>query len=370
MESEVYTLKRRYFESRQQGKAMKQTVRVQRDKCRQLITACAYKLQEKEAEIERLQMENDQALATIARELTFLQANMLKEQQRLESIIADQSAALEMSNSENERLRKANKKLQQNSKLLSLLGAEDRDMDTPSSEDSSPKSSFSSKASTKIEIKPRNSSTTNNEESRPPLLLGEVESVGPSAAGASSSGGPPPATLPRGSGPLDRRPPPPPPPPPPSSENQSPSQKPPVPSRAGVNRKLLRGGGPATPPQPPARSTSLRDLERVDSGRESDDNHMGYANDEGFCSSHEDNNNSSKNYNNYLDQAGLQQKSIVSPSRQLTNHRAVQKPSDIKYRSKLKSSVVSSNLAVLEEHQVTDGGGQVTTVTYWTEPYL
>jgi hypothetical protein len=47
---------------------------------------------------------------------------------------------------------------------------------------------------------------------------------------------------------------------------------------------------------------------------------------------------------------------------------AFQKPSDLKFRAKLKSTVVS-NLAVLEEHQVT-GDGQVTTVTYWTEPYL
>ena len=92
---------------------------------------------------------------------------------------------------------------------------------------------------------------------------------------------------------------------------------------------------------------------------------------EGFCSSHEDhhNNNVSRNvYDSYLESIGLNTKSVVSPSRQLTNHRAVQKPSDIKFRAKLKSTVVS-NLAVLEEHQVT-GDGQVTTVTYWTEPYL
>lgn len=70
--------------------------------------------------------------------------------------------------------------------------------------------------------------------------------------------------------------------------------------------------------------------------------------------------------------------------RQLTNHhRAVQKPRDIKYRSKLKSNSTST-LGVLEEHQVVSsvgggggGGGcavpdgtAVTTVTYWTEPYL
>ena len=66
--------------------------------------------------------------------------------------------------------------------------------------------------------------------------------------------------------------------------------------------------------------------------------------------------------------------------RQLTNHhRAVQKPRDIKYRSKLKSNSTST-LGVLEEHQVVSSVGgascagpdsaAVTTVTYWTEPYL
>ncbi len=54
MESEVTTLKRRYAESKLQGKAMKQTVRIQRDKSRQLIMACACKLQEKEAIIEKV----------------------------------------------------------------------------------------------------------------------------------------------------------------------------------------------------------------------------------------------------------------------------------------------------------------------------
>jgi hypothetical protein len=136
-------------------------------------------------------------------------------------------------------------------------------------------------------------------------------------------------------------------------------------------------------------------VDRADSGRESDltsdaEHHTAltvlplpssderlegghHHQDEGFCSSHEDNSQqgrtSSKSYDSFIDQAGLHQKSIVSPSRLLTNHRGVQKPSDIKYRSKIKSTS-SSNLAVLDEHQIIEGGAQVTTVTYWTEPYL
>ena len=42
------------MESKQNEKSMKQTIRLQRDKSRQLITACAFKLQEKEAEVEKV----------------------------------------------------------------------------------------------------------------------------------------------------------------------------------------------------------------------------------------------------------------------------------------------------------------------------
>ena len=52
MESDVTTMKKRIMESKQNEKSMKQTIRLQRDKSRQLITACAFKLQEKEAEVE------------------------------------------------------------------------------------------------------------------------------------------------------------------------------------------------------------------------------------------------------------------------------------------------------------------------------
>ena len=139
--------------------------------------------------------------------------------------------------------------------------------------------------------------------------------------------------------------------------------------------------------------------------------------DEGFSSSHEDHHqqislspgSSQPGYDDYLNYAGLNQKSIGHPSpsslvvpanktstlpsstisalsnntinnsnnnnngnnqiKTMTNHRAVQKPSDIKNRSKLKAPSSISNLSVLEEHQVS-GEGQVTTVTYWTEPHL
>ena len=109
-----------------------------------------------------------------------------------------------------------------------------------------------------------------------------------------------------------------------SSSTGSSGGKPPVPSRAGVNRKLLM--------------------------KKPDEDSNGFTGDEGFCSSHEDQTNHKSHNNN----------STVSPSRQLTNHRGVQKPSDIKYRSKLRST---SNLGALEEHQVISNA-PITTVTY------
>merc|ERR1719346_897362 len=99
------------------------------------------KLEEKEVAIDKIREEHDKALAFIARELALLQATMLKEQRRLESLVNEKTRAAEALSLENERLKKQNKKLQSNVKMLSP----DHDMDTPSSEDCSPKSSFSSK---------------------------------------------------------------------------------------------------------------------------------------------------------------------------------------------------------------------------------
>jgi len=315
--------------------------RSQRDKSRKIVMACMTKLEEKEVAIDKIREEHDKALAFIARELALLQATMLKEQRRLESLVNEKTRAAEALSLENERLKKQNKKLQSNVKMLSP----DHDMDTPSSEDCSPKSSFSSKAAaTKVEVKGRSSlaSVATPQKRAPP---------------------PPPPTL---------------------------GPKPPVPSRAGVNKKLCQSPTTPTtpsstpsvtqqPPPPPKRSSSLHtsQLERVDSGRESDltsdfenqnyqqqktqplnnnsnSTRIFLNQDEGFCSSHEDHNPG------------------TGSGRVLVNHhRGVQKPSDLKLRAKVKA------MSVLEEAEGSTAGGggcssqpQKTTVTYWTEPYL
>ena len=277
-----------------------------------------------------MKLEHDATLALIARELAFLQANMLKEQQRLEALVTDKSRNIEALVAENDRLRKLNKKLSKQNAC-----------DTPSSEDSSPKSSFSSK----VETKPRLQQVPNH--AAPP-----ADSVSPAGPKQGQRG-----------------------------------PKPPVPSRENINRLLappipvrstsLRTGGNLdldSPSQPSSSATN--NLERVDSGREtssdvehcqskSHSNSPQSGQDEGFCSSHEDNNSCVRQANGGGGRQGL-------PNHR---HRDVQKPSDIKHRYKAKLASSPSNLAVLQEHQVAaaeggGGGGGVTTVTYWTGSFL
>merc|ERR1712079_104469 len=307
----------------------KEHSRNQRDKSRRIVVACMTKLEEKESDIEKIREEHDKALAFIARELALLQASMLKEQRRLEVLVHEKTRAAEALSLENERLKKQNKKLQSNVKMLSP----DNDMDTPSSEDCSPKSSFSSKAiTTKVEVKSR---------CQPSTVVTTMTSVSYSNV-----------TLP----------------------STQPGLTTTTTSSSSITTPLA--GGLQPPPPPPKRSTSLHttQLERVDSGRESDLtsdveqvvqpqriflNHQ----DEGFCSSHEEQQQPAA--------AGLG--SVLQHSRQrpilVNHHRGVQKPSDLKFRSKVKAT--TSSLAVLEEASSDGSGGQqVTTVTYWTEPYL
>jgi hypothetical protein len=379
---------------------------------------------------------------------------MTKEQLRLEDLLRGKDDVLTRQEEELEKLRKQNKKLQMLSKAkLMLMGDEDRDMDTPSSEDSSPKASFSKVP--KVEIRPRTLAAKmaaaetkgNNIKTSAPvasLIAGETEQIRHDMRAMMLQ--PPDDVAPPTPPPKHRSDPPTVQPRPPratpigacsptsptSSENGQ--SKPPVPSRAAVNKKLQgkQGQPPPTPPPPlPLRSQMSKSPkeERVDSGRESDDfaasvdtsfdeskmkknfkeflrdNMSSYVSstasgrttasssvisfngDEGFSSSHEDHQNPcppmppprTTSHVLEADCQRTQSSSSSSSARQLTNHhRAVQKPRDIKYRSKLKSNSTSS-LGVLEEHQVVtsggvgpgdDGAGGVTTVTYWTEPYL
>lgn len=70
-------------------------------------------------------------------------------------------------------------------------------------------------------------------------------------------------------------------------------------------------------------------------------------------------------YETFLEVTGLSQKSILTPSRILSNHRNVMKPKDVKYRSRVKAAAGIADRCF-------SNGGTVTspTMKYWTEPYL
>ena len=91
MENEIMSVTRRYMESRQKVRALKDLLKEQRVKSRQLIVSCAMKLQEREKEAEQLKRQRQEELAAISRELTFLKANMLKEQKRVEKALAEKA---------------------------------------------------------------------------------------------------------------------------------------------------------------------------------------------------------------------------------------------------------------------------------------
>lgn len=71
---------------------------------------------------------------------------------------------------------------------------------------------------------------------------------------------------------------------------------------------------------------------------------------------------SSVSYDNFLEATGLSQKSIMTPSRMMTNHRNVVKPKDVKLRSKVKAA------GVIERCIPPQVVGP--TIKYWTEPFL
>lgn len=305
MESEVSTYKKRYMETRLSYKELKREMREQRDKTRQIIAICGSKLQEKENEVIQIRGQRDEELAKIARELLFLRSNMLKEQKRLESIINDQKSTIQRQNREIANLRQeraeemlANHHHHHDVRAVTPNTATS-DMDTPtSSEDGgSPKSSFNKGV------------IDNSPKLTPPALPPRRNSSTSSSSSSCSSGS---------------------------------GGKPPIPSRAGVNRKLL-----------------MKKEDYFNNNNNNVNNVNGlFTGDEGFCSSHEDHHPTIKDHHHHHQSRHFNNAS--QPSRTLTNHRGVQKPSEVKYRSKLRST---SNLGALEEHQVISNA-PITTVTY------
>lgn len=72
-------------------------------------------------------------------------------------------------------------------------------------------------------------------------------------------------------------------------------------------------------------------------------------------------------YDHFLEATGLSNKSILTPSRLLSNHKSMLKPKDVKYKSRIKAT------AVLERHGVQAAPTCSTTTTHvrhWTGPFV
>ncbi|KAK2574989.1 hypothetical protein KPH14_008747 [Odynerus spinipes] len=73
-------------------------------------------------------------------------------------------------------------------------------------------------------------------------------------------------------------------------------------------------------------------------------------------------NNANTGYDNFLEATGLSNKSILTPSRLLSNHKSMLKPKDVKYKNKIKAS------AVLDKHSASTS--TTTHVRHWTGPFV
>lgn len=72
----------------------------------------------------------------------------------------------------------------------------------------------------------------------------------------------------------------------------------------------------------------------------------------------------SSGYDHFLEATGLSNKSILTPSRLLSNHKSMLKPKDVKYKSRIKAT------AILERHGVQTIGNATTHVRHWTGPFV
>lgn len=70
------------------------------------------------------------------------------------------------------------------------------------------------------------------------------------------------------------------------------------------------------------------------------------------------------NYDSFLEATGLSNKSILTPSRLLSNHKSMLKPKDVKYKSKIKAT------AVLERHGGAAALATTTHTKHWTGPFV
>ncbi|KAK0179575.1 hypothetical protein PV327_005315 [Microctonus hyperodae] len=100
--------------------------------------------------------------------------------------------------------------------------------------------------------------------------------------------------------------------------------------------------------------TSITNKQDNDSYNMGDNNNSGYIN-----------NNSNGIYDHFLEATGLSTKSILTPSRLLSNHKSMLKPKDIKYKNKIKAVGTEKHNNVLP----TSGNANIH-VRHWSGPFV
>ncbi|XP_059094140.1 uncharacterized protein LOC131889140 isoform X1 [Tigriopus californicus] len=312
MEAEAMSMKQRYIETKQKYRALRDMMKDQRIKSRELMVQCALKLQDKEREVREIQRTKDEDLNRIARELTLLRSNLLREQKRLQQNMRTKDLTIARQTKEIALLKARNDELERFAAKTAEVVRDD--MDTPSSieSDDSPNSSFSMP---KFVIKPK-------EEFDAKASL------------------PPPPALPRPPT-VTRR-----------VRFQSADEAFLSTPKPDLPRKVFK-----TKSDEGQTSNSPKD-----SGRETDSSE--------YSDKHSPPNMTARDsrFSQFIEESGMNQKAIMSPSWLLTNHKHFRKPSEVKSRDKIRTVV--SDLTVLEEHQFNNANGKVTKVMYWSEPYL
>ncbi|KAF7997604.1 hypothetical protein HCN44_006175 [Aphidius gifuensis] len=84
----------------------------------------------------------------------------------------------------------------------------------------------------------------------------------------------------------------------------------------------------------------------------------------------DNNNHSSGIYDHFLEATGLSTKSILTPSRLISNHRDMLKPKDIKYKNKIKSNTINDKNNCSTTSGTSSSSSSQTHVKHWTGPFV
>lgn len=111
MENRTEELERELKETRDQLASAREQLRLQSRRARQLVAACSSKVEEKEREMQALRTLKDGQLQAIVRKLLHFESLLRKEQQRIVDLVREKDQVIQKQGAELELLRQSNRKL-------------------------------------------------------------------------------------------------------------------------------------------------------------------------------------------------------------------------------------------------------------------